>query len=133
VSPSGSVIRNPLARDNGPEFCSRAFDRWAHLHQVKLHYIRPGKPADNGYIESFNARLRDECLNVNLFWSIQDATEKLEAWRRDYNEKRPHSSLGGLAPTQFCKFQPTAGPTEGPTSKNERLSLARRRLLPTLT
>jgi putative transposase len=97
-----------ISCDNGPEFCSRAFDRWAHLHRVRLHYIRPGKPAENGYIESFNARLRDECLNVNLFWSIQDATEKLEVWRRDYNEKRPHSSLGGLAPAQFGGFKRTA-------------------------
>jgi putative transposase len=98
-----------ISCDNGPEFCSRAFDRWAHLHRIKLHYIRPGKPAENGYIESFNARLRDECLNVNLFWSIQDAIEKLDSWRRDYNEKRPHSSLGGLAPAQFCSLKRTTG------------------------
>jgi putative transposase len=90
-----------ISCDNGPEFCSRAFDRWAHLHGIKIHYIRPGKPVENGYIESFNARLRDECLNVSLFWSIEDAQEKLEVWRNDYNEKRPHSSLGGLAPAQF--------------------------------
>jgi Integrase core domain len=90
-----------ISCDNGPEFCSRVFDRWAHLHQVKVRYIRPGKPVENGYIESFNARLRDECLNVSLFWSIQDAIEKLESWRHDYNENRPHSSLGGLAPAQF--------------------------------
>ena len=87
--------------DNGPEFCSRAFDRWAHLHKIRIDYIRPGKPVENGYIESFNARLRDECLNVTLFESLSDAKEKLEAWRQDYNQNRPHSSLGNLAPTTF--------------------------------
>jgi putative transposase len=87
--------------DNGPEFCSRAFDGWAHLHKIRIDYVRPGKPVENGYIESFNARLRDECLNVSLFASLNDAKAKLEAWRHDYNQNRPHSSLGNLAPTTF--------------------------------
>lgn len=87
--------------DNGPEFCSRSFDAWAHLHNIRIDYIRPGKPVENGYIESFNARLRDECLNVSLFNSITDAKEQLELWRQDYNQNRPHSSLGNLAPATF--------------------------------
>src|SRR5215472_17568918 len=62
--------------DNGPEFCSRAFDQWAHLHRIRIDFIRPGKPVENGFIESFNARLRDECLNLELFWSIEDAKNK---------------------------------------------------------
>jgi putative transposase len=87
--------------DNGSEFCSRVFDSWAHLHNIRIDYIRPGKPVENGYIESFNARLRDECLHVSLFSSITDAKEKLEIWRQDYNQNRPHSSLGNLAPATF--------------------------------
>jgi|ERR1700730_11456832 putative transposase len=88
--------------DNGPEFCSRAFDGWAHLHQIRIDYIRPGRPTENGFIESFNARLRDECLNVSLFRSIADAKEKLETWREDYNYCRPHGSLANLAPAAFA-------------------------------
>jgi putative transposase len=87
--------------DNGPEFCSWAFDQWAHLHGVRIDYIRPGKPVENGFIESFNGRLRDECLNLELFWSIEDAKIKLDAWRADYNTARPHSGLGNLAPAAF--------------------------------
>jgi putative transposase len=85
--------------DNGPEFCSRAFDQWAHLHRVRIDYIRPGKPVENG----FNARLRDECLNLELFCSIEDAKIKLDAWRVDYNTTRPHSGLGNLAPAAFSR------------------------------
>src|SRR6516162_1228414 len=87
--------------DNRPEFCSRAFDQWAHLHRIRIDFIRPGKPVENGFIESFNARLRDECLNLELFWSIEDAKIKLDAWRADYNTTRPHSGLGNLAPAAF--------------------------------
>ena len=88
--------------DNGPEFCSRAFDQWAHLHGIRIDYIRPGKPTENGFIESFNARLRDECLNGSLFWSVADAKETLEGWRRDYNTCRPHSGLQNLTPAAFA-------------------------------
>jgi len=69
---------------------------------VKLDFIRPGKPMENGYIESFNGRLRDECLNAELFSDLLDARTKLEAWRRDYNEHRPHSSIGNLTPIEFA-------------------------------
>jgi putative transposase len=95
--------------DNGPEFCSRAFDGWAHKHGIRMAYIRPGKPAENGYIESFNGKLRDECLNTNLFCSVEDAQEKLDCWRQDYNENRPHSGLGGLAPAQYGKSRSNGG------------------------
>ncbi len=88
--------------DNGSEFCSRVMDAWAYRHGVKLDFIRPGKPVENGYIESFNGRLRDECLNVELFWSVEDARAKLEKWRVDYNVRRPHSSLANLPPAAFA-------------------------------
>jgi putative transposase len=88
--------------DNGSEFCSRIMDGWAYEHGVKLDFIRPGKPVENGYIESFNGRLRDECLNTELFWSIEDARAKLANWRLDYNFQRPHSALANLAPAVFA-------------------------------
>jgi putative transposase len=88
--------------DNGTEFYSKAMDSWAYRHGVQLDFIRPGRPMENGYIESFNGRLRDECLNGELFLSLVDAREKLEAWRRDYNEHRPHSSIGNLTPIEFA-------------------------------
>lgn len=87
--------------DNGPEFISKALDAWAFANGVALHFIRPAKPTENGHIESFNGRLRDECLNANWFVDITDAREKIELWRRDYNEVRPHSSLGYLTPMEY--------------------------------
>jgi putative transposase len=89
--------------DNGTEFFSRAMDAWAHRHGVKLDFIRPGRPMENGFIESFNGKLRDECLNGELFSDLVDARRKLEAWRRDYNENRPHSSIGNLTPVEFAR------------------------------
>lgn len=76
---------------------------WAHYRGVQLDFTRPGKPTDNSHIESFNGRLRDECLNVHQFLSIADAQATIEAWRRDYNEVRPHGSLGDLTPAEFIK------------------------------
>jgi len=87
--------------DNGPEFISKDLDKWAYEHGVTLDFSRPGKPTDNALIESFNGRFRDECLNVNWFLSVDDARKKIEAWRREYNSFRPHSSLGNLTPAQF--------------------------------
>jgi putative transposase len=87
--------------DNGPKFVSRALDEWAHRHEVKLAFSRPGTPTDNAYIESFNARLRQECLNENWFLSLSDAQEKLERHRKEYNSFRPHSSLADLTPEEF--------------------------------
>jgi putative transposase len=88
--------------DNGPEFTSRALDHWAYEHKVVLDFSRPGKPTDNAVIESFNARLRQECLNTNWFASLDEARRQVELWRQDYNELRPHSALGNLAPRAFA-------------------------------
>jgi putative transposase len=88
--------------DNGTEFFSKAMDAWAHRRGVHLDFIRPGRPTENGYIESFNGKLRDECLNAELFLDLVDARKKLAAWRRDYNEERPHSSLGNLTPAAYA-------------------------------
>jgi len=92
-----------ITTDNGTEFTSRAVDEWAHRNGVKLDYIRPGKPFENEYIESFNGRLRQECLDENWFTSLEDAKMKIEAWRKDYNEHRPHSSLGDETPRGFAE------------------------------
>ena len=88
--------------DNGPEFISKDLDMWAYWNKVKLDFSRPGKPTDNAFIESFNARFRQECLNEHWFLTLDDARQKIEAWRRDYNENRPHSSLGNVAPAEFA-------------------------------
>ena len=87
--------------DNGPEFTSKALDEWAHRKKIKLQYSRPGKPTDNPFIESFNGRFRQECLDQSWFVSIEDAQRKIEDWRVDYNEHRPHSSLENRAPSAF--------------------------------
>jgi putative transposase len=92
-----------LTTDNGSEFTSRHFDAWAFGHKIGLDFIRPGKPVENGYIESFNGKLRDECLNSNWFQSVDEAREVIEAWARDYNEARPHSSLGNQTPTEYVE------------------------------
>jgi putative transposase len=86
--------------DNGSEFISKEFDKWAYENKVTLDYSRPGKPTDNPFIESFNGSLRDECLNTNWFLSLDDARDKIESFRRDYNDFRPHSSLQGKTPSQ---------------------------------
>jgi putative transposase len=91
--------------DNGPEFVSNALDQWAHAHEVRLHFIRPGKPVENAFIESFNGKFRDECLNANWFHGLEHAREVVAEWLEDYNERRPHSSLGGLTPTEFERAQ----------------------------
>lgn len=89
--------------DNGPEFAGRALDEWAHRRGVALQFIRPGKPVDNAYIESFNGRLRDECLNTHWFLSVADARRQIEAWRASYNAARPHSGLAGRTPEEFAR------------------------------
>jgi len=92
--------------DNGSEFISKVLDKWAYEYGVTMDFSRPGKPMDNAMIESFNGSFRDECLNVNWFLSLEDAREKIETWRQEYNEFRPHSSLDGLTPKQFVdKFE----------------------------
>ena len=87
--------------DNGPEFISKAMDAWAYQRQIHLQFSRPGKPVDNRFIESFNGRFRDECLNDNWFMSMSHAREVVETWRLDYNDARPHSSLSDLTPNEF--------------------------------
>ena len=90
-----------IVTDNGPEFTSRALDEWAHQRGIELIFIRPGKPIENAYAESFNGRVREECLNQHLFDDPQHARELCEAWREDYNTIRPHTSLGGLSPSEY--------------------------------
>lgn len=87
--------------DNGPEFAGMVLDRWAYKHQVLLDFIRPGKPVENAFIESFNGRLRHECLNQHYFTTLEEARQIIEEWRVDYNGFRPHSSLDDLTPDQF--------------------------------
>ena len=84
--------------DNGGEFVSRAMDVWADAHDVRPDFIRPGKPVENAFIESFNGKLRDECLNSHVFVSVMEAQQVLDAWREDYNLVRPHSSLQDRTP-----------------------------------
>ena len=90
-----------ISVDNGSEFYSRRTDAWAYQRRIRLLFSRPGKPMDNPFIESFNGRLRDEQLNVELFFSVGDAQHKLLEWQRDCNEDRPHSSLGNISPREF--------------------------------
>jgi putative transposase len=101
----------PLAiqADNGPELRGRMLDQWAYEHGVRLQFIEPGKPVQNAHIESFNARLRDECLNEHVFVSLDDARHKIETWRIQYNRERPHSSLGNLTPEEFAAQASTEG------------------------
>jgi putative transposase len=91
-----------LKVDNGPEFAGRLLDQWAHLNGVEIDFSRPGKPTDNAHIEAFNARLRAECLNACWFLSLADARDRLEAWRQDYNDYRPHGALNHLTPRAFA-------------------------------
>jgi putative transposase len=102
------VCPRMIVSDNGTEFTSNAILAWQQERDVEWHYIAPGKPMQNGFIESFNGRLRDECLNEHLFANLNEARQIIETWRIDYNTNRPHSSLNGLTPTEFA-----ARPNEG--------------------
>lgn len=92
-----------IRTDNGPEFVGKAMLTWAHRHGIDLRLIEPGKPNQNAYVELFNGRLRDECLNEHWFTSLAHARAVIEAWRREYNDERPKRSLGGLTPAQYAK------------------------------
>ncbi len=92
-----------IRSDNGPEFTGRAILTWAHRHGIALKLIEPGKPNQNAYVESFNGRLRDECLNEHWFTTLAHARTLIEAWRREYNEERPKRTLGGLTPAAYAK------------------------------
>lgn len=91
----------PIA--NGPEFVSKDLDLWAYMNGVTLDFSRPGKPTDNAFIESFNGKVRSECLNTSWFLSLEEAQSKCEAWREDYNEVRPHSAIGNKAPIELVR------------------------------
>ena len=122
-----SVIR----ADNGPELRGRVLDQWAYGHGVRLQFIEPGKPIQNAYIESFNARLREECLNEHVFVSLDDARNKIEKWRVEYNRKRPHSSLGNLTPEEFAaehQMSSALARTAWPAAEPELAGAAQRAL-----
>lgn len=99
--------------DHGPEFISEGLDLWAFMRGITLDFSRPGKPTDNAFIESLNGKFRAECLNVNWFLSLDDARRKCEAWRRDYNEVRPHSVIGNQVPAML--HQSAGNPGQTPT------------------
>ena len=96
--------------DNGSEFISRDMDLWAYQRGVTLDFSRPGKPTDNAFIEAFNSKLRGECLNTHWFLSREDACEKMEAWRRYYNEERPHSAIGNMPPITLANSDGETSP-----------------------
>jgi putative transposase len=105
-----------IVSDNGTEFTSNAMLAWQEENEIEWHYIAPGKPMQNGFVESFNGRLRDECLNEHLFGNLNEARQLIEEWRIDYNTNRPHTSLNGLTPIEFA-----TRPTQG--QNQNRLSL----------
>jgi len=102
---SARGLPEAIVLDNGPEFRGRVLAAWSEERGVRLEFIQPGKPVQNAYVESFNGRLRDECLNANWFTSLNDARCKIESWRQDYNQQRPHSSLDYLPPAEFARTQ----------------------------
>ena len=106
-----------IRTDNGKEFCGRAMLTWAHERGIRLFLIQPGKPNQNAYIESFNGRLRDECLNEHWFVSLAHANAVIEAWRREYNDERPKRSLGGLTPSAYAQQLAGKSVTLPPDSK----------------
>lgn len=100
-------LERPLPKvicvDNGAEFTSLLMEEWAYFNEVRLHFIPPGKPTDNGHIESFNGKLRDECLNMHIFKNLDQAINEIEKWRQEYNNWRPHRSLGNITPREFAR------------------------------
>jgi putative transposase len=100
ASARGYPVR--MVMDNGPELAGQALDEWAYRNGVELHFITPGRPVENAYIESFNGKFRDECLNEHWFSTLEDARRTIEEWRQDYNAERPHSSLGDLPPAEYA-------------------------------
>ncbi len=109
-----------LVSDNGPEFTGNALDKWAYENHIRLHFIEPGKPYQNGYVESFNGKLRDECLNEHWFQNLMEARDIIEDWRIDYNRVRPHSSLGNMTPEVFAeRIREGAIPLKGNQINNQ--------------
>lgn len=117
IEERGTAPRS-ITLDNGSEFTGRAVEAWAIQHGVQLCFIRPGRPVENGFIESFNGRLRDECLNVEWFSSLADAREKLARWRDHYNQERPHSALADRTPASFASSYTTAAESFAPIRVN---------------
>jgi putative transposase len=111
-----------LVVDNGPEFRGRDLDRWAHEHGVRLFFIDPGKPMQNGSIESFNGRFREECLDQSWFTSLAEARRLIEAWRLDYNQQRPHTSLRMQTPAAFAAVRPFIKQPRPPASEPDTVS-----------
>jgi putative transposase len=107
--------------DNGSEFASQVLDLWAYQNGVKIDFSRPGKPTDNGHIESFNGTFRDECLNTHWFMTLAEAREIIEAWRREYNESRPHRALGERTPHEFAFQIAASGDLKGLKSPQDSL------------
>jgi len=105
---AGQVLPKRIKVDNGSEFISKILDKWAYENNVELDFSRPGKPTDNAFIESFNGSFRDECLNANWFFSLEDAQEKFDIWRKDYNGFRPHSSFGDMSPNEYIEINKNA-------------------------
>lgn len=103
-------LPSSITVDHGPEFDGQVLDTWAYEHGLRLNFIRPGKPVENAYIESFNGRFRDECLNEHWFLTIVHARGIIESWRIEYNTVRPHSSLANLAPEHFARICVAEGP-----------------------
>jgi putative transposase len=99
-----------LVMDNGPEFVSRLLDAWAARHHVQLRFIRPGKPVENCFVESFNGTFRRDCLDAHWFEDLGHARRVIESWRIDYNQERPHSGLGDLEPAEFAALRSPAAP-----------------------
>ncbi len=114
--------------DNGPECTSKALDQWAYERGVELAFIRPGKPVENCFVESFNGKFRDECLNVHWFLSLRDARHHIEVWRVDYNYVRPHSTLGYEPPSLVARgaglrpVNPASAPLPPPTQRQRNRS-----------
>ena len=127
-----------ITLDNGSEFSGRAMEAWAMERNVQLSFIRPGRPVENGFIESFNGRLRDECLNVSWFTSLEDARRKLKRWREEYNQDRPHSALADRTPNEFAALHTSVAASRFALStwigqSTVRVKGSLRRLSPPLT
>lgn len=114
-----------IVSDNGTELTSNAILTWQQTTGIGWHYIAPGKPMQNGFVESFNGRLRDECLNEHMFSSLAEARQIIEAWRIDYNTNRPHTSLNGLTPSEFAARPRQGAKLEQTLLMNEGISGSR--------
>lgn len=104
----------------GSEFVSRDMDLWAYQRGVTLDFSRPGKPTDNAFIEAFNSKLRSECVNTHWFLSLEDACEKLDRWRRHYNEELPHSAIGNIPPVMLANPTGATSPPDPGKAENSR-------------